>query len=135
MFLVMFGRWFTDPAEAAQHPTRAAVTAGGLAAVCGAPLAYFVLGVHSILGASVFAVLIGATCSFGTLRGLRQYQADPSPGARAERVRRSGVRLGAMWAVFLLFTLVALAVHSLVVLVIGVLMFIVTPLLLRLVGR
>jgi len=132
---MLLPRWFTDTAEAAQHPKKAAALAGVLAAVCWAFLAYFWIGPHNVAGAAAFAGLIGLACFYGTTRGLREYRSDPSRSARIDRARRAGFRLGAMWIVFGLFVVIALAIQSLAVLTVGVVMFIVTGLVLRSRGR
>lgn len=132
---MLLPRWFTDPAEAAQHATRAAATAGVLAAICWFPLAYFVVGPHSVVGAAIFAVLMGSACCFGTMRGVRSYKADPSRAGRLRAARRGGLRIGVMFAVLLVVAAVAIAVQSLAVLAVGVLAAIVAPMLLRLFRR
>jgi phosphate/sulfate permease len=104
--------WLTDTNEAARHPYRAASFAGVVAAICWGLLAYFVLGPHSVSGAALFAVLIGAACALGTTRGLRAYAADPSRSARRGRVRRSALRLAVMWGLLLVVVLLALLFHS-----------------------
>jgi hypothetical protein len=133
--VVLLPGWVTDTAEAARHPFRAASFAGALAAVCVGLLAYFVIGSHSVTGAAVFAVLIGAACALGTTRGLRGYAADPSREARLGRARRAGLRLAVMWGLLLASALLALLLHSYAIFLAGVIASVVAPLLLRLWGR
>jgi hypothetical protein len=128
---VLLPRWFTDTAEAARHPVRAASLAGVLAAACWELLAYFVVGPHTVAGSAVFAIVIGVACAFGTLRGLRAAQAHPSRQARLRRARQAGLRLGVTWLVLLVFALLALALHSLLLLGIGVVVSVAAALLLR----
>jgi hypothetical protein len=97
-------------------------------------LSYFVVGPHSVVGATVFAAVIGVACAVGMTRALRRFEADPTGDGRAG-TRSSAVRLTTMWSVLLVAVLLALLLHSFAVLALGLIVSIVASLLLRLIRR
>ena len=125
-------RWFTDTAEAARHPVRAAAFSGLVVAAIGVFFAYIEFGFHSPVEVAAFSILLGAVFGAFMHRWLREYRRDPTPRARRERARRAGFRLGISWLILVLSGVIAVAAGLFGILVFGVALAVAVPLLLRL---
>lgn len=122
-------------AEAARHPVRTLAVMFIVPATVLGVVSYY--DEPSIVSSCIIGLGCGAVCA---VMGWKRISAErrgqaPSPDSERAQARRAVVRLAIFFSVFLVFSVIAIAAHSLWILALGVVLAVVASIALRVLRR